>query len=166
MPVGAAATHYLCASPSRDPDISAQWHFLAFFISGTISPIQSPSSTLTLAFISWAVLWTTQSWRLCQGTLSPVFVTPFQRSRGAVVTSSVRPYWRRSTANTQENPAFVGSVRCHLCCSHPHRTGFPGCPSSTNFPAYRHLNHHGRGCAGVGGYGWRPSRLAVSLLLA
>ncbi|KAF8127362.1 hypothetical protein EV363DRAFT_1515011, partial [Boletus edulis] len=30
---GAAATHYLCASPSRDPDISAQWHFLAFFLS-------------------------------------------------------------------------------------------------------------------------------------
>ncbi|KAH0836348.1 hypothetical protein J3R83DRAFT_7901 [Lanmaoa asiatica] len=28
-----AATHYLCISPSREPDISAQWHFLAFFIS-------------------------------------------------------------------------------------------------------------------------------------
>ncbi|KAI9457180.1 hypothetical protein HD554DRAFT_2143408 [Boletus coccyginus] len=30
---GAAATHYLCVSPSREPDLSAQWHFLAFFIS-------------------------------------------------------------------------------------------------------------------------------------
>ncbi|KAG9318935.1 hypothetical protein JVU11DRAFT_1049 [Chiua virens] len=30
---GAAATHYLCVYPSREPDISAQWHFLAFFIS-------------------------------------------------------------------------------------------------------------------------------------
>ncbi|KAN0088917.1 hypothetical protein V8E55_005974 [Tylopilus felleus] len=30
---GAAATHYLCVAPSREPDISAQWHFLAFFIS-------------------------------------------------------------------------------------------------------------------------------------
>ncbi|KAG8214980.1 hypothetical protein J3R82DRAFT_8383 [Butyriboletus roseoflavus] len=30
---GAAATHHLCTSPSREPDISAQWHFLAFFIS-------------------------------------------------------------------------------------------------------------------------------------
>lgn len=37
---GAAATHYLCASPSPDPDISGQWHFLAFFISGTPSTIQ------------------------------------------------------------------------------------------------------------------------------
>jgi hypothetical protein len=123
-------------------------------------------STLTLAFISWVVLWTTQSWRLCQSTLSPVFVTPFQRSSSAVVSGSVCSCWRCSTANAEESPAFVGSVRCHLCRSHPHCIGFPGCPSPTNFLAYQRLDHHGRGCAGVGGYRRRPSRLAVSLLLA
>lgn len=118
---------------------------------------------LILVFISRVVLRISQSWRLCQSTLSPVFVIPFQASGSAVVTRSVCPSRRRSTGSTEESSAFVGSVRCDLCRSHTHRTGVSGCTCPTDLHTYQRLDHHGRGCDGVGGHRWRASRLEVSL---
>ncbi|KAF8547476.1 hypothetical protein OG21DRAFT_1527129 [Imleria badia] len=46
-----AATHYLCVAPSREPDISAQWHFLAFFISaGLFSGLVSHAASAKVLY--------------------------------------------------------------------------------------------------------------------